>query len=972
MNCKIGKLTALAAAFALALGLASTASAQVFTGRIDVTIEDATGGRLPGVNVDLTGPVNQTQVTDAQGQAHFLNLNVGTYTVKATLSGFNTYTNNDVVVATGASTPLNVRMAVAGTQETVTVTAATPVIDTKKETTTTNVTLEELQNIPSARDPWVVMQTVPSIYVDRVNVGGSESGQQSNYMGKGSYGGDNTWNVDGVPITDMAATGSTPTYYDFDMFQEMSVTTGGADASNPTPGVQLNMVLKKGSNTPHGDANLYWEGPSLQSSNIPADLVARLGGVSGKGNRTDKYLDRGVDLGGPIVKDHLWAWGRIGQTDVTNLILTGAPDATTLKNYAFKADGQATNDIRLNFTFFEGNKVKNGRGVSATRLPETAWNQTGPTKLYKEEGNFVIGQNLVLAARLAEITGGFTLAPVGGMSTSSYIDDAGIYHGSYVFFTTDRPQTYAGADGSYFAGKQEIKFGFSWRRTPVTSQTVWPGNRTFTIWGGYPTIYGQVTQDFNQAYTARYMQAFVTDTISLDRLTVIAGVRFDHQTSSLDATSTPAVPGFGTLLPAKTIPAQDNVFDFNAFVPRVGFTYALDENHKSILRGSYAMFASQLPAGAATFVSPAQYSYAYYQGVDTNGNHVLDPSEVVDCGAGIPTGACYVSGFDPTNPAKLTTNNQIASSLTVPKTHEFMIGVDHELIPNFGISATFTYRHMNDFLWSPPTGATTADYNLVGHISGTFPNVGTVNEPFYALSEAVAAAGNFGFTTANRPDYHQTYLGFELSATKRMSNHWMGRVGFSTNSWKEYLDAPDAMMDPTRTPTASTFPAFPGFTSYGPNINGGDVVIQSAGSGKSGIYMVAPRYTINANGMYQAPWGIDLGANLAARQGYGEPWYRDRAPAHDPVAGNKTVLLAPTAAATRLPGVTEFDARLEWTPTRLWAMGHTNLAFDLDVFNILNNATTLGIQYNARVTTYNNVLEIQNPRIARLGVRFTF
>jgi hypothetical protein len=118
----------------------STASAQVFTGRVDVTIEDSTGGRLPGVSVDLTGPLTQTQVTDGQGQAHFLNLPVGTYAIKTTLQGFNGYTNPRVEVVSGASTPIAVRLAVAGTSETVNVTAATPVIDLKRDTTTTNVT----------------------------------------------------------------------------------------------------------------------------------------------------------------------------------------------------------------------------------------------------------------------------------------------------------------------------------------------------------------------------------------------------------------------------------------------------------------------------------------------------------------------------------------------------------------------------------------------------------------------------------------------------------------------------------------------------------------------------------------------------------------------------------------------------------------------------------------------------------------
>src|SRR5256885_5505841 len=134
MNCKTSKLTAVAAALAIALGIAATSSAKVFPGRADITVEDSTGGRLPGVTVDLTGPATQTQVTDAQGQAHFLNLPVGTYTVKANLSGFNTYTNSNVQVATASSTPVSIKLAVAGTTETINVTAATPVIDTKKQT----------------------------------------------------------------------------------------------------------------------------------------------------------------------------------------------------------------------------------------------------------------------------------------------------------------------------------------------------------------------------------------------------------------------------------------------------------------------------------------------------------------------------------------------------------------------------------------------------------------------------------------------------------------------------------------------------------------------------------------------------------------------------------------------------------------------------------------------------------------------
>jgi hypothetical protein len=968
MDCKIGKLATLLAAILIA-GAASTASAQVFTGRIDVTVEDATGGRLPGVNVDLTGPVSQSQITDSQGQAHFLNLPVGTYTVKASLSGFNPFTNSQVQVATGAATPLSVRMAVAGTAETVNVTAATPIIDVKRETTTTNVTLEELQNIPTARDPWVVMQTVPTIYVDRVNVGGSESGQQSTYIGKGSVGSDNTWNIDGVPVTDMGATGSTPTYYDFDMFQEMSITTGGSDAQNPTPGVQLNLVLKKGANVPHGSARYFFENEKLQGNNMDPALARTIGGSSPDciasnfekhcGNRTDKYQDYGFELGGPILKDKLWAWGTIGKTNPRNRTLIGTLDETILKNYALKVDGSANANLRGNFTFFEGNKVKHGRDAGPTRPPETTFDQKGPTKYYKGEGNFVVGNNLFASARYAYIDGGFSLTPQGGIGTNFYKDDNLVWHGSYYMYETKRPQYFAGGDGSYFAGKHEVKFGFSWRKTPVDSLSQVPGNHIMTIHDGYPNMIAQAQQDYAQNTEGRYLQGFVTDTISLNRLTLIAGVRFDHATSSFNATSVAAVPNF-PLLPAVTAPAVKDAYKFNTVSPRVGITYALDDTRKTIARASYAMFASQLPANAGGFLSPIQpYTYVYYNAVDRNGNRLADFNEI-NFNSGPPAVDCCSNEVDIAHPGVKVNNNRVGD-LKAPRTQELMFGVDRELMPNFGVSATFTYRYKNDILWNPRNGVTPASYVQTGTFTGTFAEVGSVSVPFYGATSA-----QLGYHAENRPDYHQRYLGFEVSATKRMSNRWMARFGFASTSWTEYFDGPAGQLDKTPTPSASG--QFAPFQSPGPNVNGGPVVVRTGGSGKSQIYLLPPKFQISANGLYQGPWGIDLGASLTTRQGYGEPFFRDRVNTRDPVIPTKSILLTQGVDQFRLDTVTTVDVRLE----KMFKFDRTNFAFDFDIFNLVNSATVLGKQYNARSGAYNTILEIMNPRIARLGVRFFF
>jgi hypothetical protein len=929
---------------------------QVFVGRVDVTIEDSTGGRLPGVTVTIEGPASQTTTTDEQGRAHFLNLPVGTYTVKTSLSGFNPYTNTNVDVAAGAAVDLPVRMALAGTTENVEVTAATPLIDTKKETTTTHVTLEELQNVPSARDPWVVMQSVPTVYVDRVNVGGSESGQQSIYFAKGAQTTDNTWNLDGIPITDMGATGSSPTYYDFDVFQEMAVTTGGADAQNPTPGVQLSMVLKKGSNTPHGSARVYFENQSLQANNLSPDLAATIGGTTGKGNRTDRYIDDGFEMGGPIVKDRLWAWGSIGRTDIRNLTLNDALDATLLENYAFKADAQVNNSTRLNFAFFRGNKTKQGRNVSPTHPAETGWNQTGPTPYYKGEGNFVIGQSLVASVRAAHVRNGFTLTPAGGMNTNYYLDDSGVWHNSFYMYSTDRPSNYVGADASRFAGRHEVKFGFSWRRTPVESLTAQPGSKIVTIWNGYPNMLARPTRDYPVDTSATYINGFVTDTIAWDRVTLVAGARVDRQTSSLSAMSVPGVPGFA-VLPPLNAPAVDNVFKWTTVTPRVGVTYALDPARNTIVRGSYAMFASQLPANYAKFLSPIQYSYAYYNAVDRNGDGIAEQNEI-NFGDGLQG----YGGFDPANPSALTTYNKVDPNMHTPITHEILGGFDRQLPGQLVVSGTFTYRRFTNLLWSPRVGVTQQDYTLTGYVTGTFPTIGAVNAPYYAINQSAIPPGG-GREYETQPGYHQRYLGLEASAVKRLSNRWMARFGFSTNDWREYFDDPSVSIeDPTRAPAATPFgQAQP---TAGPLQSGG-LVVQP---GKSGIYLLPPQYQISANGSYQAPWGINLGANLVSRQGYGAPYFY-RTSTHDPLIAKKNVLLVNNIDDYRLPAVTSFDARVE----KMFTFGKVNLAADFDVFNLFNAGTVLRRQYDASTgSAFDSVLEIMNPRIARVGVRVTF
>jgi hypothetical protein len=387
---------------------------------------------------------------------------------------------------------------------------------------------------------------------------------------------------------------------------------------------------------------------------------------------------------------------------------------------------------------------------------------------------------------------------------------------------------------------------------------------------------------------------------------------------------------------------------WNSFTPRVGMTYAIDEQRKTLLRASYSMFASQLGATAASQVSTIQYSAIYYYALDLNGNKIADPNEIQ-----YDLGNQGYYGFDPSNPSKLTTNNQIGK-YTTPMTQEVMAGVDRELMNNFAVSGTFTYRYYNKFDWTPLIGVTSANYHQVGTFTGSIDPVGSFSVPYYAINPAAVPPGG-GTSYEERKGYHQRYLGFEANAIKRMSNHWMARFGFSTNVAREYFSGTGAQTDPTSTPTS-------------PNINGGDIVNKTGGSGKSNIYLVQPRYQVIANGMYQAPWGLNFGVNWLLRQGYATPFFRSRVATGDVLSNFKSVLITSSVAEFRLPAVSSLDGRIE----KAFKFSRASAALDLDIFNITNNATVLGRQYDARLSTYNQVQEIMNPRILRLGVRFNF
>jgi len=400
---------------------AVTLTAQVRTGNIYGKITDTEGNPLPGVSVTLRGPqmAPLTTVTTEMGIYRFVSIPPGSsYEVSAELTGFKKESRTGIIVNVGSNSEINLTMAVGTLEEQVTVVAQTPVVDTKKTTVGAMVDKEAMQSLPSARDPWVVMQMAPAIMLDRENVGGNESGQQSSFFTKGDTanngytGSNNLWAVDGIDITDPAAQGGSALYYDFDMFEELNITTGGAaDVTIQTGGIALNMVTRRGGNKMSLAGRFYLTDGFFQSTNLTQALKDQ--GVAAT-NKIQQIKDFGFNAGGPILKDKLWWWGAYGVQDIFVYTIYQTKDQSLLNNYNFKLNAQLLPNNRFEALVTSGAKEKLGRNASVA-APEGD-HQRGKyywgSPIIKLQDEHVFGNNLYLSLKYSFNDAGFGWVPM--------------------------------------------------------------------------------------------------------------------------------------------------------------------------------------------------------------------------------------------------------------------------------------------------------------------------------------------------------------------------------------------------------------------------------------------------------------------------------------------------------------------------------------------------------------------------------
>ena len=946
-----------------ALLLALPASAQVQTGEIFGRVTDTTGAILPGVTVTVSGPAllrPQTVVTSQTASYRVPRLPIGVYTVTFELTGFKKLVRQGVELQAGFNAEISPRMPISTVEETITVSGESPVVDTQQVKTGENFTLQMLDSLPSARDPWVILEMTPGVIMSGQNVGGSASGQQSSFTSNGDNGGNTMWNVDGVTITDMAATGASPTYYDFDSFAEIQITTGGNDASMQTGGINLNMITKSGSNQYRGSTRFFLTDHALQSNNISDELYQA---GAGSGNPIRNIKDYGFEIGGPIIRNKAWFWGGYGrqrvevgivgflrQTAECDREFTGpedeyeclSPDLTVLDSYNGKLQVQPWNSQKFTMNFTRGDKIRNARGASARRPPETAWRQYGPTNIYRLQHQWIASDRMTMDNTFGYTGGGFALDLQNESQYEAqllYNRSTGGYERSYQAVFYDRPSWEAKTDFNYFlpsflGGDHSMKWGLRYRTADSGVSQITGGRAIAQVTGSSGALVSNratLYRDPNTYHEQSNVSAYFNNSFNKSRFRLNIGARVDHQDDRTLGTSNEANPIVPDLLPALSFGGADAGISYTDISPRLGMTIDIFGTGKTVAKASTAIYYGQgntvsnvlNPLATSTIVAPWN---------DTNGDLIVQREEL-DLATDNLLGW---SNWNPSDPAALpNVNDVIDPNLHNDRTREGIVGIDHELMANFGLQVNYIYRKYDRFTYTPQLNQQTSDYTPIT-VTEACGNA-ECPQPEYTYTYYTLPYRLTSDETLTNDPFFRTNHSVEFVARKRMSNNWMMNGSMVLQRTRGFYPE-SRVQDPTNIPF----------------LHGKDDNTRNA------------RWIGKLMGMYAFPGGFNVSAFLNARDGFPRAIVI-RSPSRPNGLGTINVRTE-DAGTTRYDAMALLDLRAE----KWFTVGRARFAASVDVFNALNSDLVLDRVNRLDSSVYNRIDEVVVARVIRFGVRLNF
>jgi hypothetical protein len=960
-------------ALVIAAAMATTAPAYAqgggasTTGTIQGRVTDAQGAILPGVTVTITSPAliggAQSQTTNDQGNYRFPAVAPGVYAVEFELTGFNKLRREDIQISLGFTANVNVELAVATLQETVTVSGQSPIIDTSATRVQQNFKLEELNSLPNARDMWALLAVTPGVAMTRIDVGGNRAGTQTGYAayGYGSQDQQVRVLVEGINTTE--GTGGAGFYFDYGSFEEVFLGTAGNGAEMPHPGVQSQFLGKSGGNQFSGGIYIDWYNDNLQGSNIPSEWTEPTAfnnnPIRPGSNEMLNYYDFNINVGGAIKRDRLWWY--FSYRDQENQVAQPNFDfEQTFNTRLWNPSGKATYLLNSNHKFIGyyqwGQKQQPFRQFSGAyrySSAESLRKQDSGSWVYKGEWNGTISSNLYVEGRYGEFGYYF---PLLGYSDEPWRQDDGArtITGGDWRWQTDRQRKQATGAATYFidnvlGGTHNLKFGGE-----VNIETAWNGISPYRP-GGIQHIFNngqalRATIGFPTAscdvgsLSARdcllsigkldHSNLFLSDTWTVQRLTLTLGVRYDHYKSHVPDQVQLANTIAGISVPAREFPAQ-TFFTWNSVVPRAGLTYDLRGDGRSVVKFNYGFFRHNPGPGIAASGNPNQAQKTItFNWTDLNGNRLFDSGE---------QGALVQ---DLTQPGGI----QIDPDIKQPYTHEVSTFFEQQLTESVGVRMGYVYKS-NDDMWQqyqPFRGPDAYTATYTANDIGPDGRAGTSDDRAITLRAIPNASLGASTTVVMTVPAFGRYHTVEVAGTKRMSNRWSAGGGFGY-TWTEEHGNSYRENSVSSTGSPSTPPGYPQ-TGNDPGAH------EFTGWG------------FRFYGTYEAPYGIRLSPIFRhqAGQQYGRTM---SVPAPAPALG----LFASTAGAIlvepldtrRMDNINVLDVRAEKT---INLTGRLRLRGFADFFNITNSnaAETISFQTGTAFERPTNILA---PFTMRLGAR---
>jgi carboxypeptidase family protein/TonB-dependent receptor-like protein len=958
---------------ALFLSTAITARAQVQTGSITGIVTDTSNAVLPGVTVSLSGEKliggAQTQTTDPTGSYRFDRLPPGTYALKVELQGFRSVQREGIQVSAAFVAPVNVKLEVGSVQETVTVTGASPTVDTKSNLQQTVMNQDVLEGIPSGRDPWSVAKIIPGVQVATYDVGGTQSIQQSSLSSHGSSTNDVSYNIDGATVNwPGGGGGATMLYYDQGMFEEVNYMTSAIPAEVMVGGVSINMVTKDAGNKWRGNTKYSYSSGCLTSTAttpgcFESDNIAS--GVSDGvlpngflGNPTKRAYDFNFGGGGALVQDRVWVTGMLRRwvidklTNAKNLDGSQALDDNTLKNYSGKAVFSTTANQKFSFSFNWNNKIRGHRRDTPPDIQTDIASlvQTNPASSTQAKYTG-IRKHLVFESSFSLMKGETDYSYQPGTPPTAV---RAVYDGTRADFAAARqeeqPNSRAQFDNtvsytkSGWGGDHLFKGGVQFGRLYFDDQYDVLNSMYLIYTAGKATSVTEYNTPTEAINISRVLGVFAQDSWSIgSRLTLNLGIRVDHNTGILPAQATTG----GTFVGPQSI-AESQPISQNIAVWRTGVAYDPKGDGQTALKASASRYGLQVGIDRVTNVNPLSAATRSCPWTDPNGDGIAQPSEIQTSGCTAFPGLA-IHYASPNGPSW-------------PYSDEITAGVERQVMKDMRVGVMYYYRtNRNQIATSntlvPPSSYTTATINVPNG-----PNGSTTATLYNLASSSYLTLTNQ--VLDNQPFLDTKYNGVEFTANKRLSQRWQMVAGLTIGKNTGGLNTSGGSGQAT-TITGST--------------NAGDLNDPNQTRFASGIVGNDSPVAFRLSGSYQAPWDLQVAGSLVSNSGY--PYvstYTVTRAAFGTlctancggglVRSSQVVILA-DRGDERLPATTLADLRV----SRSFRLGTgRRIVPRLDFFNITNRYTPQSLTTTAQSATYLVPTSIVPPRIIRIGLDLDF